>query len=109
MSLRGAGLQLRKSFSMPKTKTNWFPGHMSKGMRDMARTLKDADLVIEVHDARIPISGRNTHFKKQVMQNQSRNRESIFIKVFFSDDRTSSPYFGSEQERFGAAGFSQID
>jgi hypothetical protein len=31
--------------------------------RDMQRKLKDVDCVIEVHDARIPLSGRNTTFQ----------------------------------------------
>jgi hypothetical protein len=29
----------------------------------MQRKLKDVDCVIEVHDARIPLSGRNTTFQ----------------------------------------------
>jgi len=31
-----------------------------------ARSLAEADCVIEVHDARIPFSGRNVNFKQQV-------------------------------------------
>lgn len=40
-------------------KLQWFPGHMRKGIRDIGKTLRNADLVLEVHDARIPFSGRN--------------------------------------------------
>ncbi|XP_055536511.1 mitochondrial GTPase 1 [Wyeomyia smithii] len=42
---------------------NWFPGHMGKGMRQMQQKLKEVDCVIEVHDARIPLSGRNSEFR----------------------------------------------
>ncbi|KJE92287.1 GTPase 1 [Capsaspora owczarzaki ATCC 30864] len=38
---------------------NWFPGHMARGMREIARNLQHIDYVIEVHDARVPVSGRN--------------------------------------------------
>lgn len=42
----------------------WFPGHMGKGMKQMERNLKNVDCLIEVHDARVPISGRYADFKK---------------------------------------------
>ncbi|XP_068807233.1 mitochondrial ribosome-associated GTPase 1 isoform X2 [Struthio camelus] len=38
---------------------SWFPGHMAKGLRQMRGALRRADCLIEVHDARIPLSGRN--------------------------------------------------
>lgn len=37
----------------------WYPGHMTKAMRQMQEDLKLIDLIIEICDARIPISGRN--------------------------------------------------
>lgn len=42
----------------------WFPGHMGKGMKQMERNLKNVDCLIEVHDARVPVSGRYADFKK---------------------------------------------
>jgi len=45
-----------------KQLTHWFPGHMAKGMREMQRRLADCDCVVEVHDARLPFSGRNPKF-----------------------------------------------
>uniref|UniRef100_A0A182YI51 Mitochondrial GTPase 1 n=1 Tax=Anopheles stephensi TaxID=30069 RepID=A0A182YI51_ANOST len=45
---------------------NWFPGHMGKGMKQMQQKLKLVDCVIEVHDARIPLTGRNTEFKHTI-------------------------------------------
>lgn len=41
----------------------WFPGHMGKGLKSMQTKLKSVDCIIEVHDARIPLSGRNSDFK----------------------------------------------
>ena len=37
----------------------WYPGHMTKAMRQMKEDIKLIDLVIELLDARIPISSRN--------------------------------------------------
>ena len=37
----------------------WFPGHMAKTRRLMRESLRLVDVVVEVIDARIPISSRN--------------------------------------------------
>lgn len=36
----------------------WYPGHMQKGMADINSKMISVDVVVEVHDARIPFSGR---------------------------------------------------
>ena len=38
---------------------NWFPGHMSKAIREIREILPKVDLVIEVLDARLPYSSSN--------------------------------------------------
>ena len=37
----------------------WYPGHMTKAKRMMQEDIKLIDLIIELTDARIPLSGRN--------------------------------------------------
>ena len=37
----------------------WYPGHMTKAKRQMQEDLKLIDLIIELVDARIPLSSRN--------------------------------------------------
>lgn len=37
----------------------WYPGHMTKARRQMQEDMKLIDLVIELVDARIPLSSRN--------------------------------------------------
>ena len=37
----------------------WFPGHMTKAIRSMKESIKLIDIVIELVDARIPLSSRN--------------------------------------------------
>ncbi|KAM9808655.1 mitochondrial ribosome-associated GTPase 1 isoform X2 [Syngnathus typhle] len=43
---------------------HWFPGHMAKGLKQMRASLKGVDCIIEIHDARIPFSGRNPVFQE---------------------------------------------
>ncbi|MDR0978395.1 MAG: ribosome biogenesis GTPase YlqF [Lachnospiraceae bacterium] len=42
-----------------KTNINWYPGHMVKTKRQIADDLKLIDVVIELLDARIPVSSQN--------------------------------------------------
>lgn len=49
--------------SIDKNVLRWFPGHMGKGLKTMQAKLRTVDCIIEVHDARIPLSGRNSEFK----------------------------------------------
>lgn len=48
----------------------WYPGHMTKAKRQMQEDIKLIDLVIELVDARIPLSSRNPdideHWEKQI-------------------------------------------
>ena len=48
------------------SRISWFPGHMRKAMRLIEEKLKLADAVIEVRDARIPISSINPTFNDLV-------------------------------------------
>ncbi|XP_011159660.1 mitochondrial GTPase 1 isoform X1 [Solenopsis invicta] len=54
---------LRQKFVSPNA-LRWFPGHMTKGLRQMQQRLKNIDCILEVHDARIPISGHYADFSR---------------------------------------------
>lgn len=45
---------------------NWFPGHIYSGMQAMIGKLNTVDCVVEVHDARIPFTGRNLEFRNHL-------------------------------------------
>ena len=47
-----------------KTNINWFPGHMAKTRREISEDLKLVDVVVELLDARIPISSQNPEIAK---------------------------------------------
>lgn len=42
-----------------QTTINWYPGHMTKARRMMQEDMKLIDLVVELLDARVPLSSRN--------------------------------------------------
>ncbi len=46
------------------TNINWYPGHMAKTKKQIIEDLKLIDIVVEVLDARIPISSRNPDINK---------------------------------------------
>lgn len=50
---------------------NWFPGHMAKTRKQITDDLKLIDVVIEILDARIPISSQNPEIK-QITQNKKK-------------------------------------
>ncbi|XP_077980889.1 mitochondrial ribosome-associated GTPase 1-like [Glandiceps talaboti] len=63
-SMSYAGRLFRESFTFGhKELVHWFPSHMARGMKKMQSMLRKIDCVIEVHDARIPFTGRNPVFK----------------------------------------------
>ena len=46
----------------------WFPGHMAKARRQVTEKLKLVDIVIELVDARIPLSSRNPMIEEIIGQ-----------------------------------------
>ena len=59
----------------------WYPGHMTKARRMMEENIKLIDLVIELVDARIPLSSRNPDIdglaKNKARSNRSTRRLSL--------------------------------
>ena len=49
---------------MPSEHIQWFPGHMAKTRRLITENLKNVHIIIEVLDARIPVSSRNPELRK---------------------------------------------
>lgn len=47
---------------MEQQQIQWFPGHMSKTRRLIQKNIRLIDVVVEILDARIPMSGRNSNF-----------------------------------------------
>ena len=68
----------------PKVRLNWFPGHMAKTLRHIEADLKLVDLVIELLDARIPISSQNPETKKLIAD---KKRIVILNKSDLADEK----------------------
>ena len=63
---------------------NWYPGHMKKTKEAIAENLKIVDLVIEVLDARIPISSKNPDISKIA---KNKKRFIVLNKVDLVNDK----------------------
>lgn len=48
---------------MQQKSIHWFPGHMKKALKEIEERLKIMDIIIEIVDARAPISSRNPYLK----------------------------------------------
>ena len=68
---------------------NWYPGHMKKTRELIAENLKMVDIVIEVIDARIPVSSRNPIIDELV---KSKRRLIIFNKSDLSDPKANEAW-----------------
>ncbi len=77
----------RKSFS--ETAINWYPGHMTKARRMMEEDIKLIDLVIELVDARLPLSSRNPDIDK-IGRNKS--RLILLNKCDLADERATEEW-----------------
>lgn len=68
--------------SYHKININWYPGHMAKTKKQIAEDLKLIDIVLEVIDARIPVSSRNPDINTLV---QGKSRILVLNKSDLSD------------------------
>lgn len=53
---------------------HWFPGHMKKALNEIEAKVKIVDIVIEILDARAPLSSINPEFEKRLV-----NKKRIFV------------------------------
>ena len=68
---------------------NWYPGHMKKTRELIAENLKMVDIVIEVIDARIPVSSRNPIIDELV---KTKKRIIILNKSDLSDGKANAQW-----------------
>ena len=70
-------------------KINWYPGHMAKTKREIIENLKLIDVVVEILDARIPLSSQNLD-----IANDIKNKKKIFLlnKYDLASDRENKKW-----------------
>ncbi len=76
----------------------WYPGHMTKAKRMMQENIKLVDLVIELVDARIPLSSRNPDLDEL---GKNKARLILLNKADLAEERWNAVW----EEYFGDRGF----
>lgn len=79
----------------------WYPGHMTKARRMMQENIKLVDLIIELVDARIPLSSRNPDIDEL-----GRNKARLILlnKADLAEDRKNDEWL----EYFKSRGYSAV-
>lgn len=67
----------------------WYPGHMTKAVRQMKEDIKLIDLIIELLDARIPISSRNPDIDSL---GQNKARLVLLNKLDLADEEQNNKW-----------------
>ena len=78
-----------KKEKLPSTRIHWYPGHMAKTKRQIAEDLRLIDVVIELRDARIPVSSQNPDMKELI-----KNKKQIIVlnKSDLADERETTKW-----------------
>ena len=82
-------------------KVTWFPGHMNKALRQLREKLSLIDVVIEVLDARLPLSTCN-HELDDIMQHKAR------LPLLFKADLANRDTTAAWRDLFKGEGHSAI-
>ena len=75
---------------------SWYPGHMAKTKKEIIKSMQIIDIVIEILDARIPLSSRNPD-----IQSITKNKKKIILlnKIDLADEKQTlkwKEYFSKE-------------
>ena len=74
---------------MPSQTIQWFPGHMAKTRRLISENLSNVDIVLEVLDARIPLSSRNPEISRLTA---GKPRIVLLNKCALADERKTEAF-----------------
>ena len=67
----------------------WYPGHMTKAKRMMQEDIKLIDLIVELVDARIPLSSRNPDIDEL---GKNKSRLILLNKSDLADEKGNSQW-----------------
>ena len=76
-------MNTNKDNRVNKSVINWYPGHMAKTKRQIQEDLKLIDVVVEILDARIPISSRNPDIEELI---KNKDRLILLNKYDLADE-----------------------
>ena len=69
------------------TNINWFPGHMAKTKKQIIEDLKLIDIVVEILDARIPVSSQNPDIAQYI---KNKDRLIVLNKYDLADPKENA-------------------
>lgn len=75
---------------------HWYPGHMTRATREMKEDIKLTDMVIEIIDARIPVSSRNPDIDSMA---QNKSRVVVLNKEDFADPKATEEWISYFEEK----------
>lgn len=86
--------------NLTKMNINWYPGHMAKTKKQILEDLKLIDIVIELLDARIPLSSRNPDIQEIT---KGKKKMILLNKCDLADEKVNQAwikYFEKEAPTF---------
>ena len=72
----------KKGIISNMSQIHWFPGHMKKALNEIEAKIKLVDIIIEILDARAPLSSINPEFEKRTT---NKKRIIVFSKADLAD------------------------
>ncbi|MBO5565502.1 MAG: ribosome biogenesis GTPase YlqF [Lachnospiraceae bacterium] len=87
---------------MTQKQYDWYPGHMTKARRMMEENLKLVDLILELVDARIPVSSRNPDIDTLA---NGKARILLLNKSDLADEKATKQFL----THYEALGFGTLD
>ena len=85
-----------KNEKLPNVNYGWYPGHMAKSKKQILEDLKLIDVILEIVDARIPISSQNPD-----IDGYARNKKRIIIlnKADLADENKTKKWIQYYEEK----------
>jgi len=76
---------------------HWFPGHMKKALNEIDEKIKLVDVIIEILDARAPLSSLNPE-----LENRTKNKKKLIIlsKIDLADPKLTQKWIEYLKDKF---------
>ena len=78
---------------------HWFPGHMNKALNEVENKVKLVDVVIELLDARAPLSSINENLEKLI---QNKKRLVVLTKIDLADQNETKKWVDVLSKKYDA-------
>ena len=76
---------------------HWFPGHMNKALNEVENKVKLVDVVIELLDARAPLSSINENLEKLI---QNKKKLIVLTKIDLADQEVTKEWINFFKEKY---------